>query len=432
MSNIAPVLEQDDFKAPQRKVRRRNPDPAMHANDRDKERQVMYAPGLDVIQSQRHDVKYHGINAFPACTLVLIEKHGYYRPRNDREHLTVFSPSGARSRLEFREPGVIARRLDEKHSSEDHSGPAYLRWIKPLANVEDDERPRSEGGISVLYEDFGLTQLACLQLLSMPIVPTMYGAIYSRIDFLKSLENKPIQQTAKLAIDYVAANVKDDRVATVTVRDIETALAAFVGTENEMLLRRCITEMRQATEVSKNRLTNARIALISEMDSNSRNKAGKPAPDDGDKKICHLLGEPLPQVTRNVREEQRPTAGGTVVVDDLAEYKRCFACDERIRVRAKKCKECGEAQPELSLDGVSDDPDVRASIDEAAAANTPEGGAADALLAELASTGTVAVDNHSPAAPAAAPATPQTGRVVKTPAQRAAEKAAAIKAKEAK
>lgn len=348
--------DQLDYAVPAPRQRRQQT-PIDLATSRDKENHVMWAPGLPVKLSPRHEAVHVGVTEFPAGTLILLEEHTYPTPLQNRANLMVRSSAAERSGKHVRLPGVIARRLVENYGAERFGGTSVLQSIDAFIGAEDNYPDSSDKSrpISKLYDRFGVTFLRALQMMTFPAIPAGYGALLARYNHLVGLVGQPLEEkhAANLALleNLVAKRDPD------AFRRLELELhASFDALRSnpalEDKLNAGIDEMVDGLRDCQIRLEGHANTIIAEMDSRSRSEPGKPTTDAHDRKVYTLLGSPVPQLARNVHLGSSPTAaaGAPTIGQQLpaaGSQKECVACAEWIMAKAKKCRYCGEAQPVL-------------------------------------------------------------------------------------
>lgn len=299
--------------------------------------QGMWAPGLDVALSPRHEGRWCGIGVFPAGTLVHITRFQYFQPRNNRAGITRFTNDRQRSERHWRQPGVIARSLDTKFSDADISGVSYVQWLHDLAGIEDDPQT------SQSYAMYGVTLFGCFQALTLPVVPNESGALHARLGHLQSLVGLSLADVANRCQRLVRDLLPQEYRAPI-LKEIDGAHNVIVGSEYETRLYSVIGKMVEGCETTLERLTNHTGICLSEMDKASRDKPGKATADQGDRKVFFLLGQPVPQLSRNVFQNgAQATSTGAPQATGM--FKECVECAESIRIAARKCRYCGEAQP---------------------------------------------------------------------------------------
>lgn len=344
--------DQLDYAVPAPRQRRQQT-PIDLASSRDKENHVMWAPGLPVKLSQRHEAVHVGVTEFPAGTLVLLEEHTYPTPLQNRANLMVRSGPAERAGKHSRQPGVIARRLVENYGAERFGGTSVLHLIEAFIGAEDDspdpiDRSRP---VSKLFERFGVTTLRALQLMTLPAIPTGYGSLLARYNHLLGLSGRPLEDkhAANLALLENLVAKRDAQLFRRLELELHASYDAFRSTPAlEDQLNAGIDEMVDGLRDCQIRLESHANTVIAEMDSRSRSEPGKPTTDAHDRKVYMLLGSPVPQLARNVHLGASQTVGAPTVGQPMSApgtQKECIACAEWIMVKAKKCRYCGETQP---------------------------------------------------------------------------------------
>lgn len=302
--------------------------------------QAMWAPGLDVQLSSRHQGRWCGITVFPAATIVQILPFQYFQPRHNRGGITQFTSVHQRSERHWRQPGVIARSLDLQFSDADISGVSYVQWLHELTDIEDNPQT------SPSFAMYGVTLFQCFQSLTLPIVPNAPGALFARLRHLQSLRGLSLADVSEKCQQLVRASLPQEYWKSL-LAEIEGAHNAIVGSEYEGTLFNLIGTMITGCETTLERLTSHSSMMLAEMDKASRDKPGKASADGGDRKVFFLLGQAVPQLSRNVYQDggQRTQTREVGETQPAGMFKECAACSENIKINARKCRYCGEPQP---------------------------------------------------------------------------------------
>jgi hypothetical protein len=324
---------------PEREVTRRSQAPEPPAEDTNKrKRQVMVATLLDVLLSRRHETRLNGVHKFPALVLVVLNEVRYTVPKPGN---TIQTPHDTRVEWRRRYPYVIAERLTEKYGDPE-MGVTALHWLTSLAGIEDAE-------YGPVWEQCRCTEADLYQALLFPVVPNEYGAIRARLGHIERMRGLNLAGMADRSRALVRERLgADSQKTAILSRRIDGAVAAFRGTDHEDRIAAAVEQLYEGIVTGIERAEMQMAVLISEMDSASRSKPGKDKPDEGDRKLFHLMGQPLPQISMNVRQsggsrqetllERLGYGSDDATLEDM---KECLFCAERIKAKAVRCRFCG-------------------------------------------------------------------------------------------